>query len=163
MPRCVCLFQAVAIISVSFVLLSTIALMLNSMESIRDVEIRTIYNYTATADSNVTSQVPFKTETHSVDNHVLTYIDYVCIAWFTGEYIVRLWASPDRCAFAKSPMNVIDVLAFMPFYITLMLSFFEFNAESFDGLRRVIQTFRVMRVLRVLKLARHSTGLQVRN
>lgn len=100
-----------------------------------------------------------KVATH--DNIILTYVDYVCIAWFTGEYIFRFWSSPDRCAFAKSPMNVIDVLAFMPFYVTLLLSAFDLNSDNFDGLRRVIQTFRVMRVLRVLKLARHSTGLQV--
>lgn len=95
------------------------------------------------------------------DNVVLTYLDYICIAWFTGEYFTRLWASPNRWIFIKSPMNIIDVIAFLPFYITLALSVFNLKAKRFDGLRRVIQTFRVMRVLRVLKLARHSTGLQV--
>ena len=34
---------------------------------------------------------------------------------------------------------------------------------SFDDVRRIIQVFRIARIMRIFKLARHSVGLQVRN
>ena len=97
------------------------------------------------------------------ENVVLTYIDYICIAWFTLEYFIRLWATPRRWDFLKSPMNIIDLLAFLPFYVSMVLLLFHLDAQRFRGLSRAVKTFRVMRVLRVLKLARHSAGLQVLN
>lgn len=36
---------------------------------------------------------------------------------FTAEYLLRLFAAPDRCRFMRSVMSVIDVVAIMPYYI----------------------------------------------
>ena len=144
--------------------------MLNSMEAFREEEPKqspatVVYTMTTSSDyvlSEEQNVTQLKTAAEKTgENRILTYVDYVCIAWFTGEYIIRLWSAPGRWQFVKSPMNIIDVLAFLPFYVSFMLSLFSLDAERFDGLRRVVQTFRVMRVLRVLKLARHSAGLQV--
>jgi potassium voltage-gated channel Shab-related subfamily B protein 1 len=85
-------------------------------------------------------------------------------------------------------MNVIDVLAILPYYVSLFLmepegidpsalvpttteqttsttNFMlaeeeEEGGASFDDVRRIIQVFRIMRIMRIFKLARHSTGLQ---
>ena len=32
---------------------------------------------------------------------------------------------------------------------------------SFDDVRRIVQVFRIARIMRIFKLARHSVGLQV--
>ena len=36
------------------------------------------------------------------------------------------------------------------------------GGASFDDVRRIIQVFRIARIMRIFKLARHSVGLQVK-
>ena len=59
-------------------------------------------------------------------------------------------------------MNIVDVLAILPYFITLavMESAPEGEDSDFKDLKRLVSVFRIMRILRVFKLARHSTGLQ---
>ncbi|XP_035706334.1 potassium voltage-gated channel protein Shab isoform X1 [Folsomia candida] len=87
------------------------------------------------------------------DNEILDKIEIVCIAWFTFEYIIRLFAAPKLSSFFREWLNNIDLLAIAPFYVSLFL-------VQFDTPGRVLQVLRVIRILRIFKLARHSTGLQ---
>ena len=57
-------------------------------------------------------------------------------------------------------MNIIDVLAIAPYYVSVILVETQAGAGSFDDVRKIVQVFRIMRILRIFKLARHSTGLQ---
>ena len=72
---------------------------------------------------------------NAIDNPSLAMVETVCIAWFTLEYFIRcvlsfkmffnikqyfrLAGAPEKWAFLKDGMNIVDVLAIMPFFVSL--------------------------------------------
>jgi hypothetical protein len=78
----------------------------------------------------------------------------VCIIWFTAEYLLRLLANKNRLKFVRDTMNLIDLLAIAPFYITLAIGG---GGSSFA----IVRVIRLVRIFRVFKLGKHSSGLVV--
>ena len=78
---------------------------------------------------------------------------------YTDTYYMFIGA-PKKCAFIKEGMNIIDILAILPWYVSVILFETTDGAGGFDDVRKLVQVFRILRILRIFKLARHSTGLQ---
>ena len=90
------------------------------------------------------------------DDHLVWFaIETGCIVWFTFEYVMRFASAPQKLKFARSFLNVIDIVAILPFYITLPLP-----TETVSSLG-VLRVLRLVRVFRIFKLSRHSRGLQI--
>ncbi|KAL6489055.1 hypothetical protein MHYP_G00027960 [Metynnis hypsauchen] len=91
---------------------------------------------------------------------VLDILEYICIVWFTGELVLRFMCVKDKCKFSRSVVNIIDLLAILPFYVTLAVESLHGGSTELENVGRVVQVLRLMRSLRMLKLGRHSTGLK---
>lgn len=83
----------------------------------------------------------------------LDYIELTCTAIFSVELLVRITTMPRPWRFLLSPLNVIDVVSLLPFYLELFVSGTQDNA----GLRIV----RLFRVVRMFKLSRYVTWLRL--
>uniref|UniRef100_A0A1I8H3R5 Ion_trans domain-containing protein n=1 Tax=Macrostomum lignano TaxID=282301 RepID=A0A1I8H3R5_9PLAT len=146
--------RVVAIVSILFIVLATMGLSLNTIPEIQ-------FNHTRYEGPVNNTRLVWSME----DNPHLEVVEAACIVWFTLEFVLRFWASPDKCKFIKGPMNIIDLIAIVPYYISVILVH-SMQAEdtgeysSLTSVRKIVQVFRILRILRVLKLARHSTGLK---
>ena len=49
-------------------------------------------------------------------------LDTACVLIFTVEYLMRLYCCPSRLKFVTSAMSLIDVVAILPYYITLFIN-----------------------------------------
>jgi uncharacterized membrane protein YozB (DUF420 family) len=51
----------------------------------------------------------------------MTYLDYLCAAFFTLEYLVRLFFAPNKMEFFKRPLNVIDIMCLIPHFLSIII------------------------------------------
>jgi len=90
---------------------------------------------------------------------VLKIIDHLTMAFFTAEYVIRFACSPKKWTFLKAPLNIIDLLAILPYFLGFLLEGFK-DSLMIGRAGKVLRLVRVMRILRVFKLVRHFAGLQ---
>lgn len=110
--------------------------------------------------TNVTAVVLETLEAVSrVAGPFLTAFEYFSVVVFTAEYAARMWVcTEDRTAghgrpavkrirHALTPMALIDLIAILPFYLSVFM--------TLD-----LRFMRVFRLLRLLKLSRYSPALE---
>ncbi|KAJ8285313.1 hypothetical protein GJAV_G00025430 [Gymnothorax javanicus] len=141
--------KLMAVASSFFVLVSLVAMSLNTVEEMQN--------------SSPTDQLNSKT----YGEHVESF----CIAFFTIEYLLRLVSTPDLKSFSRGILNAVDLIAILPQYLQMGLELVEseeYGMEDRDiktvgqvgKVGQVLRIMRLMRIFRILKLARHSTGLR---
>lgn len=84
-------------------------------------------------------------------------IDTCIIIWFSMEYLSRLASSPDKVKFIRSMLAIIDLLAIIPYFLSLILGDSFAPAFSFT----IMRVFRLLRVVRLLKLTRYVAALRI--
>ncbi|TNN19769.1 Potassium voltage-gated channel subfamily A member 2 [Schistosoma japonicum] len=87
-------------------------------------------------------------------------IETLCTFWFTVEIFIRFISCPSQKIFIKDIKNLIDLAAIVPYYITLFNVLITFSCEGAKN-SASLAFLRVIRLIRVFKLTKHSSGLQV--
>eukprot|EP01060_Flectonema_neradi_P006343 TRINITY_DN1426_c0_g3_i1.p1 TRINITY_DN1426_c0_g3~~TRINITY_DN1426_c0_g3_i1.p1 ORF type:complete len:678 (+),score=72.02 TRINITY_DN1426_c0_g3_i1:123-2156(+) len=94
------------------------------------------------------------------DDPYLYWIEATCVLLFTLELIVRIVTVRSKKKFVKDPLNIIDVVAIVPWYVSLVMKAAGSTADGAGSLV-VLRVIRLVRVFRVLKLSKYSTNLQL--
>ncbi|KAF9800707.1 hypothetical protein SFRURICE_015361 [Spodoptera frugiperda] len=158
--------RVVAIISVFVILLSIVIFCLETLPEFKHYK---VFNTTTNGTKIEEDEVPDITDPFFL-------IETLCIIWFTFELIVRFLACPNKFNFFRDVMNIIDIIAIIPYFITLA----TVVAEEEDTLNlprapvspqdkstnqamslAILRVIRLVRVFRIFKLSRHSKGLQI--
>ncbi|XP_053366884.1 potassium voltage-gated channel subfamily G member 3 [Clarias gariepinus] len=95
---------------------------------------------------------------NTVEEHRI--IEAVCIGWFTAECIVRFIVSRDKCEFVRRPLNIIDLLAITPYYVSVAMTALTGENPQLQRAGVTLRVLRMMRIFWLIKLARHFLGLQ---
>ena len=80
-------------------------------------------------------------------NYLETF-ELVCILIFSLEYLIRLYIAKNKLKFITSFYGIIDILAILPFYLTL----------GFD--LRSARVLRFLRLFRLIKLIRYNKAIR---
>ena len=93
----------------------------------------------------------------------MVYMDYICAAYFTIEFIFRVSFSPSKIAFFKSALNVIDLLCLIPHLVAIILITVDPYGASKDtsSLFKSMLALRTVRILRIFKLMKHYSAFKI--
>ncbi|XP_032349635.1 potassium voltage-gated channel subfamily C member 2 isoform X4 [Camelus ferus] len=140
----------IAFASLFFILVSITTFCLETHEAFNIVK-----NKTEPVINGTSVVLQYEIET----DPALTYVEGVCVVWFTFEFLIRIIFSPNKLEFIKNLLNIIDFVAILPFYLEVGLSGLSSKAaKDVLGFLRVV---RFVRILRIFKLTRHFVGLRV--
>lgn len=100
----------------------------------------------------VVSVVTFSIETlpnlSETTKRILRIAEYVTVAIFSIEYLLRVWVADRKLSFIFSFYGLVDLLAILPFYV----------AAGID--LRSIRAIRLFRLFRVLKIVRYNKAIR---
>ncbi|XP_059510640.1 potassium voltage-gated channel subfamily A member 1-like [Stegostoma tigrinum] len=145
--------KGIAIVSVLVILISIIIFCLETLPEFREDSRPDLMKFA----TNGTEPLGVKSFTDP-----FFIIETLCIVWFSFELLVRFFSCPSKPRFFKNIMNIIDIVAIIPYFITLFteLVYHQSNGQQTMSLA-ILRVIRLVRVFRIFKLSRHSKGLQI--
>uniref|UniRef100_A0A6J0UYD2 Potassium voltage-gated channel subfamily A member 3-like n=1 Tax=Pogona vitticeps TaxID=103695 RepID=A0A6J0UYD2_9SAUR len=160
--------RGIAIVSVLVILISIVIFCLETLPEFRDDR-----DYESTGGTFGTGVGPFMTDIFTNTSSPATsmvssftdpffVVETLCIIWFSFELLVRFFACPSKPTFSKNIMNIIDIVAIIPYFITLGTELAERQGNGQQAMSlAILRVIRLVRVFRIFKLSRHSKGLQI--
>ncbi|XP_072323089.1 voltage-gated potassium channel regulatory subunit KCNG2 [Scyliorhinus torazame] len=135
-----------ACLSVIFVTITTVSLCISTMPDLREEEER-----------GECSQKCYN----------IFVLETICVAWFSLEFLLRFIQARSKCVFLRTPLNIIDIMALLPYYISLIIDALSIDGKptgpghlDLEKIGLVLRVLRALRILYVMRLVRHSLGLQ---
>ncbi|XP_050751375.1 potassium voltage-gated channel subfamily A member 5-like [Gymnogyps californianus] len=165
--------RAIAIVSVLVILISIITFCLETLPEFRDEREMPVPLPAQSGGLNGTTGDSPPMQPPSSLSDPFFIIETTCVIWFTFELLVRFFACPSKPEFSRNIMNIIDIVAIIPYFITLGTELAHEQQQPGTGSSNggggqqqamslaILRVIRLVRVFRIFKLSRHSKGLQI--
>lgn len=85
---------------------------------------------------------------------LLQSLEMACYIWFTVELVARFSSAPNKLRFFRSALNIVDIVSVFPYYVLLTM-------QGTRAPLSVLRAARMLRVLRIFKLSRYSSGMRI--
>ncbi|XP_067387049.1 potassium voltage-gated channel subfamily A member 5-like [Emydura macquarii macquarii] len=169
--------RGIAIVSVLVILISIITFCLETLPEFRDERElpAPLVPPGAALNGSARDAPPMQPPSGLSDPFFI--IETTCVIWFTFELLVRFFACPSKPEFSRNIMNIIDIVAIIPYFITLGTELAHEQEQQQPGAAgtastnnggqqqamslAILRVIRLVRVFRIFKLSRHSKGLQI--
>lgn len=150
--------RIIAIISVMVILISIVSFCLETLPVFQDKNVRQYSHSYSISNGTEINESSYFTDPFFI-------VETLCIIWFSFEFLVRFFACPSKAGFFGNIMNIIDIVAIIPYFITLGTELAERPEENQGNQQAmslaILRVIRLVRVFRIFKLSRHSKGLQI--
>ncbi|VDM59522.1 unnamed protein product [Angiostrongylus costaricensis] len=149
--------KVIAIISVFFLITAILVFCLKTHPGLRISEISGIVNVSREIRS--TNHYRYQPTSLNVDktnskaHPGFMMVETLCNIWFTIEILVRFTCCPSRVEYLKAPVNLIDIVATVTFYMDVIINTFGASAD--------LEFFSIIRIMRLFKLTHHNSGLKI--
>ncbi|CAB3405221.1 unnamed protein product [Caenorhabditis bovis] len=148
-------FQVISVVNIIFVIISIVCFCLKTHPSFRIPDIEVAANPHINSSHAVQNTI-YVGKTATRAHPSFFYVELLSNIWFSGEFLTRMIFCPNLAIFLKTPVNIIDFIATISFYIDWALD------RALSGSNRdSVEFFSIIRILRLFKLTQHSTGLKI--
>lgn len=155
--------RIIAIISVMVILISIVSFCLETLPNFRNDDDDMHKSHAKVFSPETNTTIISYTATYFTDPFFI--LETLCIIWFSFEFLVRFFACPSKAGFFVNIMNIIDIVAIIPYFITLGTELADRPDDGQAGQQAmslaILRVIRLVRVFRIFKLSRHSKGLQI--
>ncbi|CAF3816222.1 unnamed protein product [Rotaria sordida] len=154
--------KIVNILSLAVIIISTVTLSIETLPQYADVDdlnCEKDHNITLTTTSHVnngadqnSTQPSYVCSSYFASPFFI--IQAICIGFFTIEFLVRILSTPSLVNFIKSLMNWIDLMAIIPFFITLAIRLANRHNQMNSRIYVNLRFLTILRVARIFKFYR---------
>ncbi|XP_073254148.1 shaker-related potassium channel tsha2-like isoform X2 [Porites lutea] len=142
------LARLINLFSLLVIIFSAIILFIDTLPDARRSESSTFNSPTPTKNSSNASTSATNPNYEQLPQ-IISAMESFCIAWFTLELLTRFFVSPEKMKFFLQALNLIDLIAIVPFYISLIIDMRMSAAQLY-----IMRILRLSRVFSVLKISR---------
>ena len=126
--------QSIAALSMVFVCLSTVTFLIESnLENGNDVS--------ESETESINKTRIYDDESKDSLAYITNIIDKISMAFFTLEFLLRLVVCPNKKKFVCDKMNILDLIAIIPFYLALLL-------EGLEDMEIIGKAGKIVRLIR---------------
>ncbi|KAM7055492.1 potassium voltage-gated channel subfamily A member 2 isoform 2-T4 [Molossus nigricans] len=138
--------RIIAIVSVMVILISIVSFCLETLPIFRD-ENEDMHGGGVTFHTYSNSTIGYQQSTSFTDPFFI--VETLCIIWFSFEFLVRFFACPSKAGFFTNIMNIIDIVAIIPYFITLGTELAEKPEDAQQGQQAM--SLAILRVIRLVQ------------